>query len=509
MALDGNGHTLAEMCRPKRGTMESCDATEDRAGAVAGPSETALAAARQRKRRLLFIGAPAGLAILGCLFAILARPLWRTDNAQPDLGGWSEQNRRMDGSGRSVPGQAFGPRAEISALRKEALEVADRLVGEFPDAPDAVCAKGLVHHRYGNRAQAVKCWERCLRLDSGFAGGYYCLGRDALDRADYEESARLLRKAVEIDPEMAEAHLLLAKAMLCLGRMEDAVAALEEHLRVSPRSTEGLFRLGQACLYVENYNRAAQYHKAAIETNPAYAPAYYGLATACERLGQKQEAGECRETFRKLKARDRSIAAGRRRRYDDPASSRRSLADAYRTAAKVCYKHGSVQRAAEHWQKAATLSPKDTQSRKGLVSVYEQQERPEEALEVLKELSEIEPESVIHYINTGVLNMRLRRFDAAEEAFQKVRRLTPERPEGYVALAQLYVQTDRKLSEARTLARKAVELEPVAANYFLLSSACEKNGDDPGALTAIQRAVKLDPGNLRYREAYARIQKNK
>jgi cytochrome c-type biogenesis protein CcmH/NrfG len=85
--------------------------------------------------------------------------------------------------------------------------------------------------------------------------------------------------------------------------------------------------------------------------------------------------------------------------------------------------------------------------------------------------------------------------------------LSPERPEGYAALGQLYVQTDRRLSEAKTLARKAVELEPVAVNYFLLSTACDKNHDYGGALTAIQRAMDLDPGNLRYREAFERIHK--
>ncbi len=121
--------------------------------------------------------------------------------------------------------------------------------------------------------------------------------------------------------------------------------------------------------------------------------------------------------------------------------------------------------------------------------------------------SRIQLATVFARVNIGVLNMRLKRFEPAEEAFQKVRVLSPQRPEGYVALAELYVRAGRKLPEATTLAQKAVELAPIPANYFLLSLACERNGDFPEALKAIQQAMDQDPDDPRYQEAYDRIRK--
>jgi len=54
------------------------------------------------------------------------------------------------------------------------------------------------------------------------------------------------------------------------------------------------------------------------------------------------------------------------------------------------------------------------------------------------------------------------------------------------------------LDQAREYAAKAVELEPVAGHYYLLSVACIKQGDLRSALSAIQSAVRLKPQDARY-----------
>jgi tetratricopeptide (TPR) repeat protein len=108
-------------------------------------------------------------------------------------------------------------------------------------------------------------------------------------------------------------------------------------------------------------------------------------------------------------------------------------------------------------------------------------------------------------LNIGHLWARLRQTAKAEESFRKVIKLAPELSAGYRELAQLYLQTARALLEARELAEKAVTLEAVAINYFVLSWACDKNGDSANALKAIQRAVQLEPGNPRYKTIYDHI----
>jgi len=395
---------------------------------------------------------------------------------------------------------------EAASLRQEALAAADRLVEEFPADADALYSKGLIYNRCGGRAVAVACWKKCLKRDSQFALAYFCLGWDALDHQQHEESVALLRKAVELDPKMSQAFLLLGQALVSLGRAEEAIGPLETHVRLAPRSSEGYFRLGQAYLQCQQYEKAQQYCLAALEIDPAHAAACDELATACAKQGRAEEAEKYRAKSAALKARDAQRAAPAKADDGDGRQWRAIAAYAHTDVGKVYHAFGKTAEAEEHWLRAAELEPRDTESRKLLVTAYQQEQRFEEARRVLGELVAIEPGNVIHYINLGVLSGAGGDFDASEAAFRKVQELAPRHDQGYIALAQLYLQADRKLPEARLMAQKAVELAPVAANYFLLAQAHARGGDRQQALAAIGRAIELDPGNSAYREAQARLQ---
>ena len=65
----------------------------------------------------------------------------------------------------------------------------------------------------------------------------------------------------------------------------------------------------------------------------------------------------------------------------------------------------------------------------------------------------------------------------------------------------------RRIAEARTLAQKAVELEPAATYYSMLALACQRAGDGAGALAAIDEAVARDPGDPEYHRLREMIEK--
>jgi tetratricopeptide (TPR) repeat protein len=176
-------------------------------------------------------------------------------------------------------------------------------------------------------------------------------------------------------------------------------------------------------------------------------------------------------------------------------------------AARVFLDQVEVASAEQHWRRAAQLDRSHIESREMLVTVYERTNRAKEAIQVLEELVELQPENLLHHINLGVLHSRLEQFEAAEKAFRKAIEVVPGRIEGYVALANLFLEGNRNLSEATKMARTAVQLAPIAMHYALLGRVCEASGDYEGALTALQRATQLDPGARSYREAYERVQR--
>ncbi len=102
---------------------------------------------------------------------------------------------------------------------------------------------------------------------------------------------------------------------------------------------------------------------------------------------------------------------------------------------------------------------------------------------------------------------QLGEFEGGERAYQRLVEISPHWGAGYAALVNLYLQANRKIPEARALAQKAVELEPVATYYSMLALACQRAGDGAGALAAIDEAVARDPGNPEYHRLREMIEK--
>ena len=88
-------------------------------------------------------------------------------------------------------------------------------VNDLPDVADAFFTAGLVHYRYGDHAQAERCWNRCLKLNPKFAMAYYVLAQgavvllisDGLDRdageglgAEVERLHKSCRRLVWLNP---------------------------------------------------------------------------------------------------------------------------------------------------------------------------------------------------------------------------------------------------------------------------------------------------------------------
>ena len=131
----------------------------------------------------------------------------------------------------------------------------------------------------------------------------------------------------------------------------------------------------------------------------------------------------------------------------------------------------------------------------------------EKALELYRQIKDVHPDDPQVYLQIGLLHVRLDQSRAAEQALTKATQLAPQQSSGYLALARLYLKMNKRLPEAKSHAEKAVNLRPTAPACFLLSRVCERGGDLPGAISAIERAIELDSANAKYRRAYQRLQR--
>jgi tetratricopeptide (TPR) repeat protein len=395
----------------------------------------------------------------------------------------------------------------VEALKKEAIDIAVQLTKDFPKDVRAVFQLGVIHKSLGNSAKAGKCWEKCLEINPNYVEAYHNLGRIAFQKGTYEKAIELWQKAIEINPGLPGIYNSLGSALMCLGKAEEAVNAFQKDIEISGESVHSQFMLGEQYQLLKDYEKAGKCYETVIKMAPGYTQAYYGLATVCERLGEKDKSRDFMEKFKKLKLLEMEALKDRDSAFNDLVSTRQTVAQAHTDVGRLYYLRRSSAKAEKLLQRAATLDPEQSECRVMLASLYEQDERLAQALECYEELSRIKPDNVNCHGNIGVISFQLKRYDDAEKAFRKVIELDPNQSFGYHYLAYLYLQTNRKLPEAGKLAEKAVAMEKTGENFFILSWACNVNGDRAGAMSAIQQAIKLEPSNMMYKQMYEQLKK--
>jgi tetratricopeptide (TPR) repeat protein len=395
------------------------------------------------------------------------------------------------------------------ALRKEQLDVARGLLAAFPDDTNSAFLIGMAYFEQGNVVEAEEYLEKSLKLQPLRADACDHLGRIALLKGQYEPALMLFQRAIEIDPGTPGIHFRIAKAHVFLGKLEDAVLELQKDIEIFPGASQSYSLLGETYLQLKEYQKAKENFEAAIRIKPDYTKAYYGLATACARLRLKDESKEAQQKFKQFEAEDQKAGRHWRLVLEPLMVTRRSVAHTHTDIGRVYNEYGYPDKAKQLWQKAIILDPNNVDCRFHLSALYMQNRQPLDALKLYEQITQIDPNNGISYFFMGNINARMNRFDEAEKAYRKVIEVALERSDGYRALAQLYLQLNRNLPEAKTLASRAVELAPEAPNYFILSAACDKNADRASALAAIKRAIELDPDNMQYRNTQQMIQERK
>ncbi|MHC4889194.1 MAG: tetratricopeptide repeat protein, partial [Planctomycetota bacterium] len=377
---------------------------------------------------------------------------------------------------------------KIAVLKKEEMQLAQQLLRDFSENDATLALVGSIYGQHGNNTEAVKFLNKALELNPNRPDVYDALGWVAFFKGAYEEAITCWNRALKIDSRQPGLRSSIAFALMVLGRQTEAIEQLEKNIQIFPRSVYSHFLLGQAYLQQTEYKNAKKHYEVAVELDQNYVDAYYGLFTTCSRLKQQDKAYEYMAVFKKLKAEERKDLKGRKVAFDDVIAVRQTMAENRILAARIYQAGGQLDKTEELLQKAITLDPENPKCLAELAGLYSMMNRPTEALKMYKRISEIEPQNPACFLNIGVISATLKRFDDAEEALREVIKLAPEDSSGYCELALLYLGMKRSYREARKLAEKAVKLEKTAANYYVLTRACEMNSDRTNALKAAEQA---------------------
>jgi len=330
------------------------------------------------------------------------------------------------------------------------------------------------------------------------------MGLMAQESDQLDQAITYWQQGLQANPQAPNLRWHLADALMLQGRLEGTVELLETECTLTPKAARNYFLLGQVHLKQNAYEQARTCYEKALELQPDYFNAYYGLGKVHTRLKQPDKARECMQAFMKIKAAHEG-SDDQRIVLDEAPAARMRAARFYRQAYGF---YGSREQGAvgqRLLERTIVLDPNDPRNYEKLAALHYQHRRFQAALTLFERARRLDPNNPLFYLNIGTLHNYMKRPDQAEATLKEAIDRFPEHALVYAELARFYLRIHSNLPTSKSLAQRAVTLEPSAANYFVLGRACEANGDISGAAQAIEQALALEPNDPRYKDFHAYI----
>jgi tetratricopeptide (TPR) repeat protein len=141
----------------------------------------------------------------------------------------------------------------------------------------------------GEQAEAVKHFEAALRLGS-HSRTHGHLGMVLLQLDQYDEAARQLEKAVQLEPDWAKARLALGRVRERQGRHEEAIRHFTDALAIDPTLTEAHIGLASALAANGAFQQAEEQYEILLRAEPDSALLHDELGRLYKRQGRLKDA---------------------------------------------------------------------------------------------------------------------------------------------------------------------------------------------------------------------------
>ena len=204
---------------------------------------------------------------------------------------FSEAHRYL-GAALEKQGDAAGASAsyrkalELNPADVPAKEGLERLEagGAGVDDPKAV-AELEDYIRDGKFAEVEPLLAAYVKERPKSSWGWYALGYSQFAQQKIGDSIQALAKSLQLDVRNAEAHKILGRNLMIIGRFDAAQVEFEQAIRYKPDSAEIHYNLGKLFSIQDNWEPARKAFEAALPHRPVYVEAIDALGFALEALG--------------------------------------------------------------------------------------------------------------------------------------------------------------------------------------------------------------------------------
>ena len=434
---------------------------------------------------------------------------------------WPQHTRRR--RAEQIP-QPPDLAAETLSLR-EAVADADRKARLTPNSGDAVGRLGMLYHANHVCGPAEQCYELATRLAARDSRWPYLLAAVRQETGRSEGVLEQLRRAVELAPDYAPAHLKLGDLLLKSNQPAAAEQEYRRTLQLLPSDPYALLGLARIAVGQGQWQAAESHLRRAVGTDPKFGVGHRLLATVYEKTGMAEKAAVSQahantctrfrpapdpwvdslddfcydptfllvraDAARQLRETKRGLVLLRRAVKVAPDSAKAHLA--LGTALREI---GDFDGAEPHLVRAVQLDPKSEEAVCELGVWQGAKGREAEAVKSLETALRINPASTTAYYNLGLVARHRGAEAAAAARFLRACELSDfrfdEAVENYVGCL---VRTNQQAQAIEFLQRILVT-RPTAARVWVLLARVHVNLKDPGAAAdELRKGLSYSPYN--------------
>jgi tetratricopeptide (TPR) repeat protein len=400
--------------------------------------------------------------------------------------------------------QAIEPESEDVVLNLARLYVesgdighAVKIIQAVPESdrtPKMEFTLGAAYDQLKQPKDAIAAYRRAADLEPGDLRTVDALAQALFNNEQYDEALKQYRQLAEADPENNEPFIHISEILRRQGKYEEALASVQKALKIDPTSLEAGFNEGMLLDAMGRFDEAAQAYQSMVDVashaNGAYTDEEKNNRSIfLERLGavylEQNKIDLALATYQKM------IDMG----GDSAARGYQGQVDAWRDARQY-------DKAIEVSQKAVDADPKNRDLKLMLAGELADQGKVDEGLAMAKAMLNNSADDRSVWFAIGQMDVRLRRWKDADDAFNKAEPLSTKKEDRLYLLFLRGELADRQkhMDQAEQFFRQALDLDKdnaMTLNYLGYMLA-DKGVRLPEALKLIRKAVDIEPQNGAY-----------
>jgi tetratricopeptide (TPR) repeat protein len=301
---------------------------------------------------------------------------------------------------------------------------------------------------------------------------------------DWQRAASAWEKAEKAGVMDSNVQYNLAVTLLRNGKTDEAAAEFEKYLRKNPNDVKTWGLLAELYEKKGNHAQAKAIYESMVQKNPHNKEALLCLIPILEKMNDKNGQISNYEKLLQLEPDNRKYLFNVSMLYIDQKR---------------------YDKAQAHLQTIASQDPRDVESRKQLIFIYQKLRNDKGEIQVRQELAKLDPQNPANMDSVYKLYDDRKDYKGMQTYFRGIAAQSPDSASVHKYLLQAATKLGDKKAALQEL-EQLIRLQPKEKKYYRLAAYLyEETGNYKEASKKIEALLKMDFNDKKAREDYERI----